>query len=147
MLYAQVVTAVEAYLSGIFIHTVINSEELIRKLVESDPELAKRQFSLKEIFTQWAELKILVARYLKDLIFHDIKKIKPMYQSVLGIDFGDVSWLFKAVLIRHDCVHRNDFDKDGNQNNIDKKEIIELVVSGTGLVSAIEEEVFANHKT
>ncbi len=147
MLYAQVVTAVEAYLSGIFIHTVISSEELIRKLVESDPELAKRQFSLKEIFTQWAELKILVARYLKDLIFHDIKKIKPMYQSVLGIDFGDVSWLFKAVLIRHDCVHRNGFDKDGNQNKIDKKAIIELVVSGTGLVSAIEEEVFANHKT
>ncbi|GEM_PF-2016805 len=41
MLYAQVVTAVEAYLSGIFIHTVVNSEDLIRKLVESDPELAK----------------------------------------------------------------------------------------------------------
>lgn len=115
--------------------------------MESDPDLAKRQFSLKEIFTQWAELKILVARYLKDLIFHDIKKIKPMYQTVLGIDFGDVSWLFKAVLIRHDCVHRNGFDKEGNQNEIDKKAIIDLVVNGTGLVSSIEEEIFAHHKT
>lgn len=147
MAYAQVVTAVEAYLSGIFIHTVIKSENLIRKLVESDPELAKRQFSLKEIFTQWAELKMLVARYLKDLIFHDIKKVKPMYQSVLGIDFGDVSWLFRAVLIRHDCVHRNGFDKEGKQNEIDKKAILELVVNCTGLVSAIEEEIYANHKT
>ena len=146
MAYAQVVTAVEAYLSGIFIHTVINSENLIRKLVESDPELAKRQFSLKEIFTQWAELKMLVARYLKDLIFHDVKKVKPMYQSVLGIDFGDVSWLFRAVLIRHDCVHRNGFDKEGKQNKIDKKAILELVVNCTGLISAIEEEIYANHK-
>lgn len=146
MLYAQVVTAIEAYLSGIFIHTVINSEQLIRKLVESDPDLAKRQFSLKEIFTQWEELKFLVARYLKDLIFHDIKKIKPMYHSVLGIDFGDVSWLFKAVLIRHDCVHRNGFDKDGKQNEINSGAIIDLVKSCTALVAAIEEEIFANHK-
>lgn len=147
MLYAQVVTAVEAYLSGIFIHTVVNSDSLTRRLVESDPELGKRQFSLKEIFTQWDNLKKLVARYLKDLIFHDIKKIKPMYQSVLEIDFGDVGWLFKAIHIRHDCVHRNGFDKEGNQNQIDKDVITELIQNCTHLVSTIEEEIYANYKT
>lgn len=145
MLYAQVVTAIEAYLSGIFIHTVVKSDALIRKLVESDPELAKRQFSLQEIFNQWENLKILVARYLKDLIFHDIKKIKPMYHSVLDIDFGDVGWLFKAVLIRHDCIHRNGFDKDGNQTKIDTETIKELIGNCTRLVSIIEEEIYANH--
>ena len=147
ILYAQVVTAIEAYLSGIFIRTVIKSDALIRKLVESDPELAKRQFSLQEIFTQWENLKVLVARYLKDLIFHDIKKIKPMYHSVLEIDFGDVGWLFKAVLIRHDCVHRNGFDKEGNQTKIDTETIIELIHNCTRLVSVIEEEIYANHQT
>lgn len=147
MLYAQVVTAVEAYLAGIFIHTVVNSESLTRKLVETDPELANRRFSLKEIFTQWENLKILVARYLKDLIFHNIKKVKPMYQSVLDIDFGDVGWLFRAVLIRHDCVHRNGFDKEGNQNMIDRAAITELIQECTRLVSIIEEDIYANHKT
>lgn len=147
ILYAQVVTAIEAYLSGIFIRTVVKSDALIRKLVESDPELAKRQFSLQEIFTQWENLKVLVARYLKDLIFHDIKKIKPMYHSVLEIDFGDVGWLFKAVLIRHDCVHRNGFDKDGSQTKIDTETIIELIQNCTRLVSIIEEEIYANHQT
>lgn len=147
ILYAQVVTAVEAYLSGIFIRTVVNSEVHTRKLIESDPELAKRQFSLKEIFTQWENLKVLVARYLKDIIFHDIKKIKPMYHSVLEIDFGDVGWLFKAVLIRHDCVHRNGFDKEGGQTKIDTETIIELIQNCTRLVSIIEEEIYANHKT
>ncbi len=147
MLYAQVVTAVEAYLSGIFIHTVVNSEPLTRKIVETDPELAKRTFSLREIFTQWENLKKLVARYLKDLIFHDIKKVKPMYQSVLEIDFGDVGWLFSAVLIRHDCVHRNGFDKEGNQNAIDKEAITELIQNCTRLVSIIEEEIYVNQKT
>ena len=36
MLFAQVVTAVETYLSSSFIATVVNSEELIRRLVETD---------------------------------------------------------------------------------------------------------------
>ena len=141
MLYAQIVTAVEAYLSSSFISTVVNNESLIRRLVESDPELAKRQFSLKEIFSKWAELKIIVARYLKDLIFHDIKKIKPMYLAVLEIDFGDVAWLFKAVLIRHDCVHRNGFDKDGVQLPIERQEILDLIKMSTRLVSEIEQSL------
>lgn len=141
MLFAQVVTAIETYLSSSFISTVVNDDALIRKLVETDPELAKRQFSLREIFTQWDELKFLVARYLKDLIFHDLKRIKPMYQSVLDIDFGEVAWLFKAILIRHDCVHRSGFDKDGNQNSISDDSIIELVKQATALVSEIEEQL------
>lgn len=147
MLFAQVVTAIEAYLSSSFISTVINDEKLIRRLVETDPELAKRQFSLKEIFTKWEDLKRLVARYLKDLIFHDIKKIKPMYMLVLDIDFGDVAWLFKAILIRHDCVHRNGFDKDGNQSEISDDAIIELVKQCTHLVSEIEEQLIARNET
>jgi hypothetical protein len=135
MLYAQAVTAVEAYLSGIFIHTVVNSNDLIRKLVETDPQLAKQQFSLKEIFTQWEGLKILVAKYLKGLIFHNPEKVKPMYKAVLGIDFGDIGWLFKAVLIRHDCVHRNDVDKEGNPAGIEKDHIIELIKKCAGLIA------------
>lgn len=146
MLFAQVVTAIEAYLSSSFISTVVNSDALIRRLVETDPELAKRQFSLKEIFTQWEDLKFLVARYLKDLIFHDLKKVKPMYLSVLDIDFGDVSWLFKAIHIRHDCVHRNGFDKDGSQHQIESDAIIDLVKKCARLVSEIEESLDARQE-
>lgn len=147
MLYTKVVTAIEAYLSGIFIDTVINSDDLIRKLVESDPELAKRQFSLKEIFTQWNDLKNIVAKYLKDLIFHDIKKIKPMYRDVLEIDFGQVAWLFLAIRKRHDFVHRNGFDKEGVEVVIDKEMIFELIKNCTKLVALIEDDVFEKHKS
>lgn len=143
MLFAQVVTAVEAYLSSSFISTVMNDETLVRRLIETDPELAKRQFSLREIFTQWEDLKFLVARHLKDLIFHDLKKIKPMYNSVLDIDFGDIAWLFKAVMVRHDCVHRNGFDKDGHQQQIESDSIVELVKQCTHLVCKIEEHLIS----
>jgi hypothetical protein len=139
MLYVQTVTAVEAYLSGAFIHAVLNSDELIQKLVESDPELAKQKFSLKEIFTQWEDLRITVGKYLKALIFHDLRKIKPMFKGVLGIEFPDIPWLFQAVVIRHDCVHRNGFDKDGNRHEITKSQIMELARGSAEFVSQIDQ--------
>ena len=141
MAYAQVVTAVEAYLSGIFIRTVVNSMPHMRKLVETDPEFAKRKFCLKEIFTEWESLKIVVARYLHDLIFHDLKKIKPMFKDVLDIDFGDIGWLYKAVLLRHDCVHRNGVDKAGKLTGIGQQEIESLVRECIKLIVMVDKEV------
>ncbi|TCG05863.1 hypothetical protein BZM27_30470 [Paraburkholderia steynii] len=141
MIYAQVVTAVEAYLSGTFIRTVVNSDMLIRKLVMTDPALANRPLLLKDMFSQLEGLKLTVAKYLQDLIFHDLKKVKPMYASVLDIDFGDIGWLFKAVLIRHDCVHRNGVSKEGEPTGVDEPAIVELIRNCSSLVVDIDQQI------
>lgn len=138
MLYGHVVAAVEAYLSSTFIHNVTNSERLIRKLVETDPTFSKRTFTLKEIFEKRESLKLTVANYLKDLIFHDLKKIKPMYRDVFEYDFGDISWLFQAVLVRHHCVHRAGYDKDGNKIEVSDEVLRNLVSKSLELVEALE---------
>lgn len=141
MLYGHVVAAVEAYLSSTFIQKVTNSEEFTRKLVETDPTFSNMKFTLKEIFEKQEKLKITVATYLQDLIFHDLKKVKPMYREVLGYDFGDISWLFEAVSIRHHCVHRAGYDKEGNKVNLSEASIRELVTKVTNLTIQIESAV------
>ncbi|MFM5578540.1 hypothetical protein ACET7N_07485 [Aeromonas veronii] len=138
MLHGHVVSAIEGYLAGVFIHQVTNSEDLTRSLVETDPEFSKRTFSLKEIFEKQSGLKVTVATYLKELIFHDLKKIKPMFRDVLGHDFGDISWLFKDVLKRHDCVHRAGYDKDGNEIEVSKESILELLERVEVLADSVE---------
>ena len=50
MLHGHVVAAIESYLASTFIHKVTNSEELTRKLVETDPKFSNMKFTLKEIF-------------------------------------------------------------------------------------------------
>ena len=57
MLYGHVVATVEAYLSSTFIHYALSSENHMRRLVENDPEFAKRKFTVQEIFTKREELK------------------------------------------------------------------------------------------
>ena len=139
MIHAHVVSAIEGYLAGVFIHQVCNSEELTRKLVESDPEFSKRKFTLREIYQEKDALKVTVASYLKGLIFHDIKKIKLMYESVLGHEFSSLSWLFKAVETRHHCVHRAGYDKEGNEVGISVESIIDLL----GYVTDLANEIYS----
>ena len=141
MLHVQVVTAVESYLSSTFIHTVINSEMLLRKLVETDPEISKRKFSLKEIFTEWESLRHTIAKHLKGLIFHDLPKVKAMYRDVLDIDFNNISWLFTAVSLRHDCVHRNGVDKNGIRREISMNSVLSLVHRSSSFVSDIDQQL------
>lgn len=141
MLHGHVVSAIEGYLAGIFIHKVTNSEALTKKLVETDPEFSKRTFTLKEIFEKQSNLKVTVATYLRELIFHNLKKVKPMFKDVLGHDFGNISWLFKDVLKRHDCVHRAGYDKDGVAIDVSKNSILELLSNVEKLAADVEKTV------
>jgi hypothetical protein len=141
MLYAHIVTAVEAYLSSTFIEKALETEALMRKLVETDPEFAKRKFTIQEIFSRKDNLKDDVRQHLKSVIFHDIAKVRRMYKAVFDIDFGDVKWLFNAVLLRHDCVHRAGYDKKGDEAPITKDSVAELARLASSLISAVEKAI------
>lgn len=141
MLHAHTVASLEAYLASTFIHRVTNSDELIRRLVETDPVFSDMKFTMKDIYKKHEGLKLTVADYLKKLIFHRLDIIKPMYKSVLDCDFGNISWLFSAVKIRHDCVHRAGLDSNGNKVAITPESVKELVNNSRDLVQHIEYEM------
>lgn len=138
MLHAHVVSALEHFLSTTFIHRVTNSDELTRKLIETDPEFGNRKFTVNEIYAQHSNIKLTVAAYLKGIIFHDMRKVKPMYAEVLSYEFGDISWLFRAVRVRHDCVHRAGYDKEGAPVAVSAESINELVNSCRNLAETID---------
>lgn len=141
MLHGHIVAAVESYLASTFIHKVTNSEILIRKLVETDPVFSKMKFTLKEIYEKHENLQLTVASYLRDLIFHDLAKVKPMFKDVLGCDFGDITWLFEAVNIRHHCVHRAGLDKEGSRVDLTKASIQKLALQSKKLINSVESSV------
>lgn len=141
MLHAHVVSAIEHFLSTTFIHRVTNSDKLTRKLIETDPEFGNRKFTVSEIYAQHSNIKSTVAAYLKGVIFHDMRKVKPMYAEVLSYDFGDIAWLFRAVIVRHDCVHRAGYDKEGIPVTVSAENIEELVINCRNLAEKIDGHV------
>ena len=138
MLHGHIVSAVEGYLAATFIHNVNKYQSLKRKLVETDPTFAKQTFSMKEIFEKHSSLESTVASCLKDLIFHELKVVKPMFRTVLGHDFGDIGWLFKAVSLRHDCVHRAGYDKENKRIDLSEENISILLENVETLADRLE---------
>ncbi|WP_318121901.1 hypothetical protein [Vibrio sp. Vb2658] len=141
MLFSHLVASAEGYLYSTFLHHVTNSDSLLRRLVETDPEFSKQKFSLSEIFISQEMLQTTIEKYLKDLIFHNLSKTKQMYLNVLGFDFGNIAWFFKAVQLRHHCVHRAGYDKEGQSLDITKESTLELMNQLVDLLEAIEVRV------
>jgi len=143
MLHGHIVAAIEAYLASTFIDRALSSDYYLRRLVENDPEFAKRKFTLKEIFTKQEELRNDASQYLRCVIFHNIDKVNLLYKSVLDVDIGDVKWLYQAVSLRHHCVHRAGYDKDGNEVDLTIQNIRDLISSCSDLVHEIESSVMS----
>jgi hypothetical protein len=141
MLQIYIIAVIENYLSSTFIRQVINNDVFIRKIIETDPVFKKQTISLSEIYKESDKIKMTVAGHLKELLFQQLEKVKPMYKKVLNIEFGDVSWLFTAIALRHDCAHRAGYTKDGNKIQINKNKIKELIKNCRNLASLIDESL------
>ena len=138
MIYAHIVAAIEGYLSASFIHNVLNSKVLFNKLCLTDPNLKDLKFEIKDLLNKEDLIEQHVSKYLNDVIFHRVDKIKLMFKSVLDHDFGDIGWFGKAVSIRHDCVHRAGITKERESINIEDEEISELIHNAKNLVENLE---------
>jgi hypothetical protein len=64
-----------------------------------------------------------------------------MFQSTLDIKFPDgIGDLYKAILVRHDIVHRNGSTIDGKQHRLSTEEISALCSEASKLVKSIESD-------
>jgi hypothetical protein len=145
MLYGHTISTIEGYIYATFFNNVIQSDELLKKLVETDKVLIKRTIKLTDFFikNQPADdvVKSTITKHLKDIVYHKIDRIQVMYKDVLGIDFGNVEWLFKAVSIRHDCVHRAGYSQDGKETKIKKEQLTALIRNCRNFVFKVNENL------
>lgn len=114
MLYASAITAMESYLSDVFIHETISNQDKIDKLLLTAPEFKDKKYSLSEIIDWKENTTANVKNYLINIVWHNIPKVERLYKNVLDIDFiEDTDEVIKAIEVRHDLIHRNGKSKLG----------------------------------
>ncbi len=139
LLYANVITALETYLSDKFISSVNADEKLLRRFVETTPEFEKRKLTLSRVFEAHENIKAEVKMHLLEVVWHRLDKVEPMYRDTLGINFPpDMGELHKALIVRHDCVHRNGKTKDEKEHVLNESHIRNLLSEADRLVRWIE---------
>lgn len=128
MLYAQTITALEAYLADAFLRLVVSKPEFKKRLLTEVYEFKERKFSFAEILELNPSGDEAIADMLSDISWHNIAKAKALYSTVCGVEIsGDLAPLFKAVMNRHDIVHRNGRSIKGRVTPLGEMELHALI--------------------
>ena len=108
MVFVNLVTIMETYLSDTFTRLVTHSEKHMRRFVATTPEFRERRLSLAEIYESLDRIADTTRKYLRTVVWHRLEVVKAMYHDTLGVSFPDqMGNLFGAVKIRNALVHRN----------------------------------------
>ncbi len=138
LLYANLITSMEAYLSDTLIKYVTENDGYLRKFTETYRPFRNQTFTTDDIFNRMDHLKDIVKGELRELMYHNLPKIKQIFMDSMDVDIGVIKDLYKAVLIRHDIVHRNGKDKDGKEHVITKENVEQLCALVNDFIYNIE---------
>lgn len=141
LLYANIISKMEAFLSDTIIKQVLSSDENKKKFIQNYEPLAEQKFPLKSIYDKYKELDSIVRQTLTSIVYHDLKKVSKIYENTLGVQLPKVKEIDDAIQIRHHIVHRNGKDKDGNLVEISKESIQDLAETVSTFMFDIENQL------
>lgn len=126
MLYSSIITALETYLFDALKVNITKKKEYLVSYVENNDAFNGKKFILQEIFTEMNKINETVEKSLITLMYHNLPKVKTVYNDCFGITLPDYTDLMESISIRHDLVHRNGKTHAGVVHNIGKEEILTL---------------------
>lgn len=146
LIFSHQVTALEAYLGDTLLNAVASDAGAMQRLIDGDDELSKQKFTLAEIRIEPGLVERKVREHLRTILYHNLAKVDVLYGIALGIRILSLTDkkpdLFRAVMLRHDCVHRNGFDKDGLELSTFTREFVrETADIIRSLVESIERAI------
>lgn len=145
MIYASVITIMEAYLSDTMKHHVLNRDAIKRRFVEShSSNLFNKKISKSEVFSFLDDLKRTLNDEIDQISFHNIDTVKDLYKRVLLCEFPEEEQLSKlrsSIFMRHDIVHRNGKKTDGNIIIVSQQDVVELIELVKSVTKAIDLQI------
>lgn len=127
LLFANVIASLEIYLYDALINKVFSSDDLKRHFVENFHDFKEKKVALSDIYRRVDNIDGEIRSSLKDIIYHNLDRVGKIYKGVFNVDFGEIKHLLKYISTRHDIVHRNGQDKDGNTVNITEQDLDKLI--------------------
>ena len=140
-LYTSVISIMETYLSDAFINTVIDSKDNLERFYKTFKGFEKQNIPIANIFEFERKVEPYAKKAMLDVNYHNLPKVSKMYKDTLSINFSYFDEIYKYVLKRHDFVHRNGKDKDGNVVFLNSNMLIKLVKDIRMFVVEIDNQI------
>ncbi|EKM0371300.1 hypothetical protein ACN6UN_000198 [Cronobacter turicensis] len=132
MTYSYSVTLMETCLGDMVKSLVMSDEHYLKNAIANVSELKDQKIPLMEIFKNHDIVKKTVLKTFSGYLYHKIEKIVPIYSSVLDEPTPDgvrdkMGNIIKIAKIRHDIVHRNGSDIDGNAVELNREVLMKAM--------------------
>lgn len=146
MIFAQQISALEAYLCDTLLNEVTKSTEVRDRLLKDDKELKVAHVSLLEIARKPDIVNELVRKHLQGILYHNLQKVAALYKIALHFEIWPDSetkeLMHQAIRYRHDCVHRNGRNLDGEELTVlNQQYVTDILSTMLKLVSHIEKHL------
>ena len=122
LLYSNLVTCLEVFLSDTLASNIFSQKEFYDKFVKTYKPFIETKISLNTIIDRYLKLDKTVKQSLSEIMYHNIPKVSQIYEQVLGIKFSSFAEIQRIVVKRHDLVHRNGKDRNGDVISISEKD-------------------------
>lgn len=123
LLYANIISKLEAFLCDTIVNYVLSSEAHKRWFVQKYAPLADQKFQMSAIYAKYESLDKIIKGALISIVYHDIKLVRSLYKKVADIELPNTKAIEDAIAIRHDIVHRNGKDKEGNLHTVTRTDV------------------------
>ncbi|MBP2443804.1 hypothetical protein [Rhizobium leguminosarum] len=145
MLFSNLYSIVEAYLSDTIIGAAIADVSVQRQMLKLDDlKLKDKQLSLETVLAKPNIVSDMIKTTLQGISFHNLVLVNQMCDnafgnSILPKEKDDRKMILMSVSKRHDCVHRNGRDKEGNRHDdITSSYLRKLGTLFEGMAEALE---------
>ncbi len=145
MVFAGAVSAMEAFLADVLIRTVLIEEFALKRLLESESELKKMTSSLVDIHSNPQIVYKKTQDYLSKLLYHNIEKVFALYLIAFKFEIFPSKdlrkLLHRAVKIRHDIVHRNGKNLEGEYVELKQEDVVGILEGIKELAAHVDNNV------
>lgn len=141
LLYSATVGALESFLWETVYFWVDNDIKSLHDIIVRIQGLRDKQIKLGDIVKENKSPKDHVKAYLQGIVWHQTKRVKPLFEQGLGITLPDIAFFEKALQKRHHIVHRSGHDMDKKPINVQGSELDALFSQVSKFASAIDKEL------
>ena len=121
MVYAHSVTILEVYLEDVSKALIMTNETFLANTIKNVRPFSDTKVKLGDISLEEDGIKKYVLGRLSDYLFHDIPKVMNILDGILNTKLKvSINDICNVTTTRHDIVHRNGKNKDGEVIDLDR---------------------------
>lgn len=125
--YSNVISLMEQYLSGLFINEITKNRKYLIKLSSHGKFNADNLPLVKVINLSMNDIDNILIDKMKNLVWHRLNDIEGYFKHVFNIKFNISRELLSLLETRHDLIHRNGFNMDGQETQITEDKLVNCI--------------------